>query len=340
MQLKISGTRTACSSVTPGEEILLAEHGVYLPQGRPSWQIGELRLTTERLLFLQPHGVISDIPLTLVTDITTERKHFILVGKTAMCISYRDSCETGLHKAWFITASLRRWLNLLHQMASALAPDWNTGKQRSRDTEKCSGEGHLIRIPQALHICSAGDYALKISQEDLERLAVKLDPDSREILWHLCLSKHATIDELAALISAPTHMHVLFKIRQGINPIAEEVLGCPALVFEDSRFDRESGEMIPFSWWLAGTVALGPLWREPEIDVFDEAHEIKVIADLPGIEEKDIQVRTLGDKVLVRIDRAEGEYRKEVPLPAPVHADRVVTSLNNGVLVVHLKKVL
>jgi len=301
--------------------------------------MGELRLTSEKLLFLQPHGVISDIPLALITDVTTERRRFIVVRKTAMSISYRDSHGKGLHKAWFITASLRCWLDRLCQMVPGLTPGWRADEQRSREAENRSSEGHLVRIPPALHICSAGEYALKISQKGLERLAAKLDPDSREILWHLCLNRHATIDELAALISAPTHMHVLFKIRQGINPTAEEVLGCPVVVFEESRFDRESGEIIPFSWWLAGKVALTPLWREPEIDVFDEAHEIKVIADLPGIEEKDIQVRTQQDKVLVRIDRVEGEYRKEVPLPAPVHADRVATSLNNGLLVVHLKKV-
>jgi len=325
--------------VTQGEEILLAEQGVYLPQGRSTWQMGELCLTKERLLFLQPHGSIFDIPLTSITDVATERKRFVVVRKMAMNISYRDSHGRGLHKAWFITAMLGGWLDRLCQMVSSKTSGSMAEKQRSKEPENRGSKDHLVRTSTALRIRSKGDCAAEISRKDLERLTGKLDPGSREILWHLCLNKHATIDELAALISAPTHTHVLIKIRQGINPTAEEVLGRPALVFEESRFDQESGEIVTFSWWLAGTVALTPPWQEPEIDVFDEAREIKVIADLPGIEEHDIQVIAQRNKVLVRVDRAEGKYRKEVSLPAPVNADQAVTSFNNGVLVVHLKKI-
>ena len=79
MRLKVSETRTPTPTlplVEGGGEILLAEQRVYLPQGRPIWQIGELRLTGERLLFLQPRGVIFDTPLTLITEVATESKRF------------------------------------------------------------------------------------------------------------------------------------------------------------------------------------------------------------------------------------------------------------------------
>lgn len=58
MRLEISGTRTPSPTLPlagegqGGAEILLAEQGVYLPAGRPVWQMGELCLTSERLLFL------------------------------------------------------------------------------------------------------------------------------------------------------------------------------------------------------------------------------------------------------------------------------------------------
>ena len=137
MRLKVSGGRTPSPTLsleggTPtlpspceGEgEILLAEQGVYLPhggvlslsKGRPVWQIGELRLTGERLLFLQPRGVIFDTPLTLITEVATESKRFTVVRKMAMAISYRDPRRGGVGKAWFITPSLGRWLEQLEQV--------------------------------------------------------------------------------------------------------------------------------------------------------------------------------------------------------------------------------
>lgn len=165
---------------------------------------------------------------------------------------------------------------------------------------------------------------------------MELDLSSREIVWHLWLNRHATINELAALIAAPTHMDVLFRIRQGINPVAEEVLGRPILVFEESRFDREAGEMVPFSWWLAGRIAPATAGREPEIEVFNEADEINVIVELPGVKEEAIRVRAEREKVVVWIDGSG--YHEEVSLPAPVDADRVVTRFKNGILIVNLKK--
>ena len=44
--------------------------------------------------------------------------------------------------------------------------------------------------------------------------------------------------ELADLIHAPNHMHVLLVIRDTINPIAEKELGCPILSFEKQKTDH------------------------------------------------------------------------------------------------------
>lgn len=123
MRLEITGIRSPSpASLEAGEpsegEILLAEQGVYLPQGRPVWQIGELCLTSERLLFLQPRGVIFNTPLTLITEVATESKRFTMVRKMAMTISYRHPRRKSLAKAWFITPSLGQWLNHLTQMIS------------------------------------------------------------------------------------------------------------------------------------------------------------------------------------------------------------------------------
>ena len=97
------------------------------------------------------------------------------------------------------------------------------------------------------------EAAPELTHEDLQRLLAKVDPAGGEILSYLWLHGHADIGELAGLVGEATHMDVLFKIRQGINPLAEKVLGRPVLVFQESGFDWDTGEMVSFTGgWPAG----------------------------------------------------------------------------------------
>jgi len=68
---------------------------------------------------------------------------------------------------------------------------------------------------------------LKVGRETLNKIVSKLDADSKEILWFLYENRHARIDTLAKLIEAPTHMDILLKIREIINPTAEKIIGYP-----------------------------------------------------------------------------------------------------------------
>lgn len=339
MRLEVSGTRAftrpSRKDELGGGDVLLTEQGVYLPHGQPVWQIGRLCLTSERLLFLQPRGAIFNTPLTLISQVATESKLFTVVRKPAMTISYCDPGRKGLAKAWFITPYLGRWLECLRKVTSGQGPEQRTGDQRNSEEKAIGGQGD--RAPERkCEVPLPSLPLLPITQSQLERLATHLDPSCRAILWHLWMNRHATIDDLALLTAVPTHMDVLFKIRQGINPVAEATLGRPILVFEESRFDRETGEIVCFSWWLDGKVGLTSGWREPRIEVFDETHEINVIVEMPGVEEEGIRIRAQKEKVVVWVDR--GGYHEEIPLPAPVDADRAVTRFNNGILLVNLKK--
>jgi len=363
LRLEVSGIRTPSSTLSlegKEDEILLTGQGVYQPEGRPVWQIGELRLTSKQLLFLQPRGIIFNTPLALITGVSAEHKRFTVVRKMAMAISYRDPRRKDLAKAWFITLSLGRWLAQLRQMV--LGSESGPGVEehgRPGDQEiRRSGEGLTLSplhpvSPSPPHPLTPAPLP-PITHAQMERLAMELDPLSRELLWHLWLNKHATIGELAELIAAPTHMDILFRIRQGINPVAEEVLGWSILVFEESRFDQETGEAVSFSWWLAGEVAPATAWREPEVEVFNEAQEINVVVELPGVEEQTIRVSARREKVVVWVEDADPSTRSpsamlrasrtgvncrvEVPLPAPVDGERVVTHFNNGILIVNLQK--
>lgn len=78
--------------------------------------------------------------------------------------------------------------------------------------------------------------------------------------------------------------------------------------------------------------------REPLVDVLDEGEGILVIAEMPGIEEKDVQVKAEGDILEITASSGQRRYHKEVLLPALVDPDKVATSYRNGILEVRLAK--
>ena len=77
--------------------------------------------------------------------------------------------------------------------------------------------------------------------------------------------------------------------------------------------------------------------REPLIDIFDEGKNILVVAELPGVTEKEIELSVQGD-VLALSTNGKRKYAKEVLLPAPVTSESMSTSYNNGMLEVRLTK--
>jgi HSP20 family protein len=92
----------------------------------------------------------------------------------------------------------------------------------------------------------------------------------------------------------------------------------------------------------------------PSIDVEEDEKSIHVRAEIPGIDEKDLNV-TLEDNVLtisgekkeerkeenkryVLSERRFGSFKRSIALPAEVKADNVKASFKNGVLTVDFEK--
>jgi len=80
--------------------------------------------------------------------------------------------------------------------------------------------------------------------------------------------------------------------------------------------------------------------KEPEVDLFDEEGELIVLADLPGVSERDIQVKVEKDLLIIEAvstgPLGEVHYYKEVMLPYEVRTDYDRSS-KSGVLEVHLR---
>ena len=78
--------------------------------------------------------------------------------------------------------------------------------------------------------------------------------------------------------------------------------------------------------------------REPLVDIYVTNGEVKVIAELPGVNKEDIQLHGTEDTLTISVDTPERKYYKEVKLPAKVDPKGAKTSYKNGVLEVTLPK--
>ena len=92
----------------------------------------------------------------------------------------------------------------------------------------------------------------------------------------------------------------------------------------------------------------------PRVDVKETNKEIKVIAELPGLDEKDIDITLQDDVLLLRgekreekheegeyfyhLERSYGSFYREIPLPTEVDTDRVEATFKKGVLTIRLPK--
>jgi HSP20 family protein len=115
----------------------------------------------------------------------------------------------------------------------------------------------------------------------------------------------------------------------------------------DNFFNRFS--LLPFDGSFGPATAF-----QPRIDVHETDTEVKVSAELPGLDEKDIEL-TVSDEALTisgekkdeKEDRGRNYYRREcvygsfqrqIPLPGPIDADKVEAVFKKGVLTVTLPK--
>ncbi|MDI6859104.1 MAG: Hsp20/alpha crystallin family protein [Methanocellales archaeon] len=78
--------------------------------------------------------------------------------------------------------------------------------------------------------------------------------------------------------------------------------------------------------------------RKPLIDTFESDDEIHVIAEMPGIEKKDIRLNATKTTLEIEAETENRRYAEHVDLPAGVDPDSAKATYNNGVLEVTLKR--
>ncbi|PYU21049.1 MAG: molecular chaperone [Acidobacteria bacterium] len=124
---------------------------------------------------------------------------------------------------------------------------------------------------------------------------------------------------------------------RGLNTLQEQV----NRLFEDSFSRSRSGHAELASW-------------APAVDVYETESELVVKADLPDVQEKDIDVRMenntltirgerkfsneVQDDNYLRIERAYGTFTRSFSLPNTVNTEAIKADYRNGVLSVSMPK--
>ena len=111
-----------------------------------------------------------------------------------------------------------------------------------------------------------------------------------------------------------------------------------------------------FSEGFGGLERFGRGWEEylPEVDVQETDKEVQVSAELPGVEEKDIDVRIDGDNLIISGEKSEekedtegdvyhseryyGTFSRAIPLNSEVDIENADATFKKGVLKLRLPK--
>jgi HSP20 family protein len=109
-----------------------------------------------------------------------------------------------------------------------------------------------------------------------------------------------------------------------------------------------------FDGFLGGRREGGFAEFSPKVDLIENDKEIKVTAELPGMEEKDIEISAEDDMLVLkgekrhekeekteetyRLERSYGSFRRHLPLPCKVDGDKAKATFSKGVLTIVLPK--
>jgi HSP20 family protein len=106
--------------------------------------------------------------------------------------------------------------------------------------------------------------------------------------------------------------------------------------------------------WGAPAPAVRAAMLAPAVDVSETDDAIEVSAELPGIEEKDLEVEVTGNTLTIKgekkeekeekkksyhlVERSYGSFQRTLPIPFEVDPGKVKASFDKGVLKVTLPK--
>jgi HSP20 family protein len=129
--------------------------------------------------------------------------------------------------------------------------------------------------------------------------------------------------------------------------------------FEDlNRLQREMNRLfddtyVPSTRQGRREGVAAPIWA-PAVDVAEDANEIVLRTELPGVKQEDLDIELSSDSLTirgekkfddeekkgnyVRIERSYGAFQRTFTLGVPVQQDKISANFKDGVLTIHLPK--
>jgi len=78
-------------------------------------------------------------------------------------------------------------------------------------------------------------------------------------------------------------------------------------------------------------------FRTPHTDTVKEGDTLRVIAELPGVEKKDVTVKATENTINLTAQKDSFKYRAQIPLDVEIDPKKIKASFKNGVLELVLK---
>lgn len=78
--------------------------------------------------------------------------------------------------------------------------------------------------------------------------------------------------------------------------------------------------------------------RQPLVDIFEEQDHLIVLAELPGVNEKDLNIKADQDTLIISTNNKTPQYLKKVQLPTAIKKGTIKSTYKNNILQVKLKK--
>jgi HSP20 family protein len=114
---------------------------------------------------------------------------------------------------------------------------------------------------------------------------------------------------------------------------------------------RDPNGLGPLDRWFGD---FSPNAFQPRLDVVDDGDALRVTAELPGMERKDVEVLLDDDSIVLRgekkveskteekgcyrVERAFGSFQRLIPLPEGIDVARAEAKFDKGVLTLRLPK--
>lgn len=112
-------------------------------------------------------------------------------------------------------------------------------------------------------------------------------------------------------------------------------------LFEDMSGSKEEKDLMTRSW-------------APSVDIYENENEVTLCAEIPGVDEKDVEIKVEDNTLILkgerkfekeakeenyhRIERSYGSFFRSFALPGYIDQDRIEAEHENGVLRIRMPK--